>query len=150
MPFNTSDPLIHYKKVRAGPPGPGSYVDVNNPLHCSLKGVIKNVSHSVEDNPKNGPFGANNDRFFNSWLKPKAGPSPGQYEKQRVHVLKAKKTRYDFAIEGQGTQESTRQMTAGEKMRAKPNANFASTSNRFQSTAHDTARSMGTASMEPA
>ena len=35
--FNSSDERQVNKKTKAPNPGPGSYIDINNPLHCSLK-----------------------------------------------------------------------------------------------------------------
>ena len=36
-PFSSSDDRACNKKVKATNPGPGTYIDINNPLHCSLK-----------------------------------------------------------------------------------------------------------------
>ena len=47
-----------------------------------------------------GPFGANKERFFQSWLDPKEGPDPGHYNGELVRVTKANKNKYDLAIEG--------------------------------------------------
>lgn len=35
--FNCSDDRELNKKIKAPFPGPGTYIDINNPLHCSLK-----------------------------------------------------------------------------------------------------------------
>ena len=82
--FSMSDLRFYEKKPKPGPPGPGSYIDINNPLHCSFKTQVKNLSREErnqqeEQGIKLGPFGANKDRFFKSWLDPKDGPCPGQY-----------------------------------------------------------------------
>lgn len=59
--------------------------------------------------------------------------------------MKARKTRYDMAIEGKApVEDDARNMTADEKYRTKQNANFASTTDRFASTAYKTTRSFGT------
>jgi len=36
-PFNSSDDRTCNKKTKVANPGPGSYIDINNPLHCSMK-----------------------------------------------------------------------------------------------------------------
>ena len=35
--FNSSDDRQCNKKVKAPNPGPGTYIDIGNPLHCSIK-----------------------------------------------------------------------------------------------------------------
>jgi len=35
--FNSSDERVCNKKTKAPNPGPGTYIDINNPLHCCLK-----------------------------------------------------------------------------------------------------------------
>ena len=80
-----------------------------------------------------GPFGANKDRFFKSWLDPKEGPDPGQYTKPLVRVEKSQKNKYDLAMEGR-SQASTRALTAAEKERTKMNSVFCSNTERFKHT----------------
>ena len=36
-PFSSSDDRPCNKKTKAPNPGPGTYIDINNPLHCCLK-----------------------------------------------------------------------------------------------------------------
>ena len=146
--FNSSEVPFWQKKQKGGAPGPGNYIDINNPMHCSFKSQVKNLSreerHQQEEQGiKLGPFGANKDRFFQSWLQPKDGPCPGQYQRQMVRIEKAAKNKYDLAIEGR-SQASTRALTAAEKERTKPNSVFLSSSDRFNKpkTSHKTARSM--------
>ena len=35
--FNSSDERYVNKKTKTMGPGPGTYIDINNPVHCSLK-----------------------------------------------------------------------------------------------------------------
>jgi len=35
--FNSTEERLSTKKIKSTNPGPGSYIDINNPLHCSLK-----------------------------------------------------------------------------------------------------------------
>jgi hypothetical protein len=35
--FSSSEVRDVNKKVKAPNPGPGSYIDISNPLHCSIK-----------------------------------------------------------------------------------------------------------------
>ena len=84
-----------------------------------------------EQGIKLGPFGTNTNRFFKSWLEPKAGPDPGQYSRNLVVVQKQEKKKYDLQIEGR-SQASTRALTAAEKERTKQNSIFASGTDRFK------------------
>ena len=45
-------------------------------------------SQQEEQGIKLGPFGSNANRFFKSWLDPKAGPDPGQYGTNLIVVQK--------------------------------------------------------------
>jgi len=82
--FFSSDERPVNKKIKAPNPGPGTYIDINNPLHCSLK--CQNQGWNKEDRTqqeeqgiKLGPFGSNTYRFHKSWNDPREGPDPGQY-----------------------------------------------------------------------
>lgn len=113
-PFTSSDDRPCNKKVKAPVPGPGTYIDIYNPVHCSLKTANLNKEERTqqeEQGIKLGPFGANKDRFFNSWLDPRDGPDPGQYANELVKVQKVMKNKFDLAIEGR-SQASTRALTA--------------------------------------
>lgn len=137
--FNSSDERTVNKKVKAPNPGPGTYIDINNPLHCCLKTQAstwnkEDRSQQEEQGIKLGPFGSNSYRFFKSWMDPRDGgrPDPGQYIGDLVKIQKAEKNKYDLAIEGKST-ASTRAFTAAEKERSKPNSIFQSTTDRFNS-----------------
>lgn len=135
--FNSSDVRPVNKKIKNANPGPGTYIDINNPMHCSIKSaqtsqINNDRSQQEEQGIKLGPFGSNNNRFYASWLNPKQGPDPGHYQKQMVKVNKATKGKYDLAIEGK-SQASTRAFTAAEKERSKTNSIFMSTTDRFNS-----------------
>ena len=132
--FNSSDPRPVNKKVKAPNPGPGTYVDINNPMHCSIKGAAKNEDRAQQEEQgiRLGAFGSNTNRFKKSWLDPKVGPDPGQYIGELVKVNKETKGKYDLAIEGKST-ASTRAFTAAEKERSKVNSVFMSTTDRFNS-----------------
>lgn len=131
--FNSSEVRDTNKKIKSLNPGPGTYINIANPNHCSIKVTDKNLEDRSEQELqgiKLGPFGSNNQRFFNSWLKPKEGPDPGAYIGHLVKVQKAQKNKNDMAIEGKST-VSTRAFTAAEKERTKPNSVFMSTTERF-------------------
>lgn len=133
-PFTSSDDRPCNKKVKAPVPGPGTYIDIYNPGHCSLKTANLNKEERTqqeEQGIKLGPFGANKDRFFNSWLDPRDGPDPGQYARELVRVQKDMKNKFDLAIEGR-SQASTRALTASQKERTKPNSVFLSATDRFK------------------
>lgn len=135
--FNSSDERYVNKKIKAPNPGPGSYIDINNPVHCSLKLQAstwnkEDRSQQEEQGIKLGPFGSNTYRFHKSWLDPKEGPDPGQYTSELVKVNKENKGKFDLAIEGKST-ASTRAFTAAEKERSKGNSIFMSTTERFNS-----------------
>jgi len=60
--FNSSDERYVNKKTKAPNPGPGTYIDINNPLHCSLKcqkdALAKEDRAQQEEQGINvGPFG---------------------------------------------------------------------------------------------
>jgi len=65
-------------------PGPGAYIDINNPQNSSVtKPLLKFSSdrtfaeaHGI----KLGAFGSNTKRFETGALKVKDGPGPGHYE----------------------------------------------------------------------
>ena len=136
--FSSTQLREFQKKTKTVAPGPGTYIDINNPLHCSFRTQVANLNreerHQQEEQGiKLGPFGANKDRFFKSWLDPKAGPDPGQYNKPLVRVEKQGKNKYDLAMEGR-SQASTRALTAAEKERTKMNSVFCSNTERFKQT----------------
>ena len=133
--FNSSDERAVNKRTKAPNPGPGSYIDINNPVNSSLKLQAstwnkEDRSQQEEQGIRLGPFGSNTHRFQKSWLDPKDGPDPGAYNSALVKVNKDTKRKYDLAIEGKST-ASTRAFTAAEKERSKANSIFMSTTDRF-------------------
>ena len=42
--FSATDDRPCNKKVKAPNPGPGTYIDINNPHHCSLKTQVQNAN----------------------------------------------------------------------------------------------------------
>ena len=133
--FNSSDERAVNKRTKAPNPGPGSYIDINNPVNSSLKLQAstwnkEDRSQQEEQGIRLGPFGSNTHRFQKSWLDPKDGPDPGTYNSALVKVEKEGKRKYDLAIEGKST-TSTRAFTAAEKERSKANSIFMSTTDRF-------------------
>lgn len=121
------------KKIKSPNPGPGTYIDINNPKHSSFKSQGAGDKNSQDEGVKVSAFGSNTVRSPDVWLNPKKdGPDPGQYEKELVKVNKLKKTRFDLSLEGK-SQASTRAFTAAEKERSKINSVFISTTDRFNS-----------------
>lgn len=134
--FSSSDDRPCNKKVKAPNPGPGTYIDINNPAHCSLSTQVQNWnkeerSQQEEQGIKLGPFGSNTNRFFKSWMNPKMGPDPGAYMGNMIVVQKVDKRKHDLVLEGK-SQASTRALTAAEKERTKQNSVFLSQTDRFK------------------
>lgn len=82
--FNSSDVRDINKTLKSPNPGPGTYININNPHHCAFKSsgnLVANDDRNFQEEQgvKLGPFGSNQERFYKSWLKPKDGPGPGQY-----------------------------------------------------------------------
>lgn len=129
--FNISDERACNKKVKSTNPGPGTYIDINNPIYGSMKTQAQNWnkeerSQQEEQGIKLGPFGSNASRFAKgSWLEPKQGPDPGQYAPNLIVVQKQEKKKLDLILEGR-SQASTRALTAAEKERTKQNSVFLS------------------------
>ena len=42
--FSSTDERHCNKKVRSANPGPGTYIDISNPYHCSLKSQVANAN----------------------------------------------------------------------------------------------------------
>lgn len=86
VPFGSSEERGCMKKtvVKQPVPGPGSYIDINNPLFSSVsKPLLKFSSdrtfaeaHGI----KLGAFGTNSKRFEKGVFEGKVGPAPGQYD----------------------------------------------------------------------
>lgn len=86
VPFGSSEERGCMKKtvVKQPVPGPGAYIDINNPLFSSVsKPLLKFSSdrtfaeaHGI----KLGAFGTNSKRFDKGVFEGKPGPAPGQYD----------------------------------------------------------------------
>ena len=44
VPFSSTDLRDFEKRPKTVGPGPGAYIDINNPLHCSFKSQIQNMN----------------------------------------------------------------------------------------------------------
>ena len=86
VPFNTSTG----RQGQAPPtakenqlPGPGSYIDVNNPIHSSVtKGILKFATDRGIMEAQGlscEPFGSTETRFKAGYFRTKEGPGPGDY-----------------------------------------------------------------------
>ena len=86
IPFGSSDERACMKKpaTKQTVPGPGTYIDINNPLFSSVsKPLLKFSSdrtfaeaHGI----KLGAFGTNSKRFDKGVFEGKHGPGPGYYD----------------------------------------------------------------------
>lgn len=77
---------------------------------------------------KVGVFGSTTDRFDRSWMDPKEGPSPGQYDIATVIT----KPTMDLSIKGKGVTNSAGRLETTLALEKKmPNSIFRSTVNRF-------------------
>lgn len=86
VPFGSSDerPCLKKPAIKQPIPGPGSYIDINNPLFSSVsKPLLKFSSdrtfaeaHGI----KLGAFGSNTKRFEKGEFVGKLGPGPGYYD----------------------------------------------------------------------
>ena len=84
VPFNSSDERNCNKPTNAAmAPGPGAYIDINNPHHSSVcKPLLKfqsDRSFAEAHGIKVGAFGSNTKRF-EKLFQPPVGPGPGYYE----------------------------------------------------------------------
>lgn len=83
VPFGRSDERHCNKGQKDFGPGPGTYIDINNPNHSS---ICKSLNKIKEDRTlaesqgvKLGAFGSTSDRFTGIWNKTREGPGPGTY-----------------------------------------------------------------------
>lgn len=82
VPFGSSDERDLNKKMKLTGPGPGTYIDINNPNNSS---ICKSLNKIKEDRTlaesqgiKIGAFGSTANRWNKSaWNNPKDGPGPG-------------------------------------------------------------------------
>ena len=83
--FNAIDERECNKNIKAPNPGPGSYIDINNPINSS---ICKRLGKIHEDKAlaetqgvKLGVFGSNTSRQKNSWMNVvNSNPGPGSYD----------------------------------------------------------------------
>ena len=133
VPFGSMDPRDCNKLRSTKVPGPGTYIDINNPNNSS---ICKSLNKIKEDRTlaesqgvKLGVFGSTTSKTSNSWLKPKDGPDPGQYANQSSYSTKPS---FDLISKNKRTAHSTGRMeTTLNAERAKPNSIFESKLNRF-------------------
>jgi len=130
------------KNVKAPNPGPGAYIDINNPNNL---GICKGLAKIREDRTlaesqgvKIGVFGSNTSRVKDSWLNVKnENPGPGSYDTMSLQT----KPTMDLTITGKPTsmnssiQRLPQGLPAGDttlsKERGMSNAIFRSTIDRF-------------------
>jgi hypothetical protein len=131
VPFGKSDERDCLKATKAPNPGPGTYIDINNPNNSS---ICKSLNKIQEDRTlaesqgvRLGAFGSTTERI-DYWQEPKVGPSPGQYDD---NLNLAEKT-CDLAVLGKAPKSRVETSEAAD--RRKPNSVFNSTSNRFNLT----------------
>lgn len=120
------------RKTKSLNPGPGTYIDINNPNNSS---ICKSLNKIKEDRTlaesqgvKVGIFGSTATRFNKGWNEPKLGPGPGQYD---TNSLMTKPT-MDQTIKAKPvTSQSNRVDTTLALEKKKPDSIFKSTTNRF-------------------
>ena len=119
--------------MKAPNPGPGAYIDINNPNNSS---ICKSLAKIREDRTlaesqgvKLGVFGSNTSRLKDSWLNVRnQNPGPGTYD-TNTHVTKPT---IDLTVKGTGTSKSQGRMeTTLAQERVMSNAIFRSTTDRF-------------------
>ena len=113
-------------------PGPGTYIDINNPNNSS---ICKSLNKIKEDRTlaesqgvKLGVFGSTTSKWTGSWLKPKEGPDPGQYKNLSSYSTKPS---FDLTVRGSTAHSTGRMETTLAGERAKPNSIFESKIDRF-------------------
>ena len=86
MPFNTNSGRFLKSKEAELPPGPGTYIDIYNPVNSSVLKETENILNEREYAEKRGavfgPFGSHAQRFKggSSLANLNEVPGPGQYE----------------------------------------------------------------------
>ena len=133
VPFGSMDPRDCNKHKGSKVPGPGTYIDINNPNNSS---ICKSLNKIKEDRTlaesqgvKLGVFGSTTSKLTNTWLKPKEGPDPGQYNDFASYSTKPS---FDLVAKGFRTAHSTGRMeTTLTGERHKPNSIFESKIDRF-------------------
>ena len=133
VPFNCSDERGCNKKVRTVAPGPGTYIDINNPNNSSicksLNKIKEDRSLAESQGVKLGAFGTTCGRFDKSWIDPKDGPGPGFYEKE-TEADAATAMSDNMSIKGK-TLGRSKTLSTAEYEKRMPNSTFRSTTDRF-------------------
>ena len=115
--------------VKAPNPGPGAYIDINNPNNSSicksLAKIREDRSLAESQGVKLGIFGSNTARTKDSWLCVRnENPGPGSYDTQSLVT----KPTLDLTINGKNSSQSVPRMeTTLAQERKKINAVFRST-----------------------
>ena len=131
VPFGSSDERAVNKKTKLMGPGPGQYIDINNPNNSS---ICKSLNKIKEDRTlaesqgvKLGAFGTTTGRFEKGWMKTKDGPGPGYYDSSS-HLTQPT---MDLSVTGKTTNSATQMETTLATEAKKPNSIFTSTVDRF-------------------
>ena len=102
--FNQTAERECNKKIKHPIPGPGTYIDINNPNNSS---ICKSLNKIKEDRTlaesqgvKLGVFGSTTAKFDKSWLATKDTPDAGQYD---IASIVTKPT-MDLSIKGKSNQ----------------------------------------------
>ena len=134
VPFGSMDPRDCNKHKGSKIPGPGTYIDINNPNNSS---ICKSLNKIKEDRTlaesqgvRLGVFGSTTSKWTGSWLKPKEGPDPGQYENLASYSTKPS---FDLTLKGEraGAHSTGRINTTLTGERHKPSSIFESKTDRF-------------------
>ena len=91
MAFGQQEERDCNKTFKAPNPGPGSYIDINNPINSAIsRSMARGEDRSLAESQgvKLGVFGSNTARTKDSWLAVKnENPGPGSYN-VNSHVAK--------------------------------------------------------------
>ena len=134
VPFNCSDERHCNKKSKTVAPGPGTYIDINNPNNSSicksLNKIKEDRSLAESQGVKLGAFGTTCGRFDKSWIDPKDGPGPGFYEKAAEHSEQPTAMSDNMSAKGR-TLGRSKTLSTAEYEKRMPNSTFRSTTDRF-------------------
>ena len=131
VPFGASDERGCNKMTKVANPGPGTYIDINNPNNSS---ICKSLNKIQEDRTlaesqgvKLGAFGSTTLRA-DFWQEAKKGPGPGTYDDN----FNLAEGTCSLAVLGKAPKARIQTTEAAE--RRKPNSVFNSTADRFNMT----------------
>ena len=125
VPFNTTEKRSFSELAESKNPkiGPGSYIDVNNPIYSSVsKNLLKYavdrgimMSHGLELKP----FGIGDKRFERSYFLPKDGPGPAYYEQTMAEgMMQLNLNNIGFLTTTERFSDKRNNMTKGKIMRS--------------------------------